>query len=88
MEFLESHSALVRGGESFLVFTKEASRSGMVILHTEQLFPGERLRMWALDRTMNRSGDPKDLVVVRCARRNDRCYEIVGSFESSVSETA
>ncbi len=51
------------------VVTRDLSRGGMAFLHSEQLFPGERVSLWL-------PIGKRSYVVVRCIEHNDNCFEI------------
>lgn len=52
------------------VCLKDVSRSGVSLLHSRQLYPGERLELVVLD------GVRRELQVTRCRKIQDRCYEV------------
>ena len=52
-----------------VIYTSDLSRGGICFLHSEQLFPGDRIRIW------RSSGADLHLVVARCLRHGPRCYE-------------
>ena len=59
------------------VVMKDISRAAVALLHNEQLFPGERLRLtWP-------NGEQRDTVVVRCRRIQADCYEVAARFIAS-----
>lgn len=65
------------------VYMTNLSRGGIMFLHSEQLFPLERMRMVLPDpRVREFVRDPEDCVieVVRCHRIQDRCFEIGAEF--------
>ncbi|HEV2972449.1 MAG TPA: hypothetical protein VGY55_20930 [Pirellulales bacterium] len=62
--------ALPRSTKAERVYLKDISRSSVAFLHSEQLFPRERFEMLLAD------GTHWFVTVVRCLRRQDRCYEI------------
>lgn len=65
--------ALPRDIDRVVVVTKDLSRTGIALLHTDQIYPGEVLRLWLP------CGD-KQLLVVRCSQKADACYEAAGFF--------
>jgi hypothetical protein len=62
--------ALPRSTKTERVYLKDISRSSVAFLHSKQLFPRERLEMLLADETH------WFVSVVRCQRRQERCYEI------------
>ncbi len=56
-----------------VILTKDLSRTGVALLHTDQLYPGELLKL------ILPCGE-KQLIVVRCQLRADECYEAAGFF--------
>ena len=71
--------AIHRGRQVHCVLTKDISRSGLSFLHTEQLFPHEKVKLWL-------SMGKRDATVVRCLRRNEKCFEIGVVFSTSQGE--
>lgn len=49
---------------------KDVSRSGVSFLHSQQLFPGERLELVVFD------GVRREITVTRCRKIQDRCFEV------------
>lgn len=62
------------GGSYFAVYTRDVSRSGVAFFYMEQLFPGERGRIWLAN------GLSHDVEVARCRRRSKTCYECGARF--------
>ena len=58
------------------ILTRDLSRSGMSILHNEQLFPGQQLAV-----VLN--GVKRKMVVLWCRRLGQRCYTAGCRFSSS-----
>ena len=56
------------------VFVKDICRTGVGFLHSEQLFPGERIALMFPD------GKKYNLRVRRCRRIQTRCFEIGAAF--------
>lgn len=56
------------------VFTKDISRGGIRFLHSEQLFPHERLEIVLPD------GSKRQVEVARCGRVQRRCFDIEVRF--------
>jgi hypothetical protein len=67
--------AIERGQQVHCVLTKDISRGGLSFLHTEQLFPEERIKLWL-------PIGKHDALIVRCQRGNENCYEIGAVFTS------
>ena len=81
LHYRQTLPAVPRGEESYLVLTKDLSRSGLCFLHEQQLFPGERM---ALDLA---GGKHMPIEVTRCTKHNDRCFEIGADFLKHPSGT-
>lgn len=64
------------------IYTKNISRQGLGFLHSEQLYPCERLRLVLAD------GVPREIEVVHCRRIQRRCYEIGARFVASDASVA
>ena len=60
---------LERGGKYEAIYTKNLSRTGLMFLYAEQLFPCEEVRVFTS------SGLCLPLVLCRCLRLQERCYE-------------
>ncbi len=58
------------------VYIKDVSRNSLALLHGEQLYPGEKLRLVLCD------GARRQSTVTRCRRVQPNCYEIAARFES------
>lgn len=56
------------------IYTKNVSREGLGFLHSEQLFPRERMRVLLAD------GVPREIEIACCRRIQRRCYEIGARF--------
>lgn len=56
-----------------VVVTKDLSRTGISLLHTDQIYPGETLRLWL-------PCGEKQLLVIRCEQKADDCFEAAGFF--------
>ena len=61
---------LPRAESRHRVYLKDISRSSVGFVHSEQLFPCECLEMLLAD------GTQWFVTVVRCQKRQDRCYEV------------
>jgi hypothetical protein len=68
--------AIDRGQQVHCILTKDISRGGLSFLHTEQLFPHEKVKLWL-------TIGEHDAMIVRCQRRNENCYEIGAVFISA-----
>ena len=66
---------LERNDVFFTVYTKDVSRIGIGLLHPEQLFPGERVKIWLPGKLRFA------LRVTRCLRIQKRCYECGTNFD-------
>lgn len=69
LEYDETFSSIPREHTIAQVMTRDISRSGIAFLHSEQLFPGERVSLWL-------PIGKRSYVVERCIEHNDRCFEI------------
>ncbi len=56
------------------VYLKDISRTSICFLHSEQLFPCERMMIILTD------GVQRDVTVVRCRRLQEHCYEVAANF--------
>lgn len=66
---------LERNGAFYTVYTKDVSRTGVGLLHHEQMFPCEKVKIW-LPGNLNFS-----LRVTRCLRIQKHCYECGTHFD-------
>jgi hypothetical protein len=64
-----SHAILCRDGKYQAVYTKNLSRSGVMIIAAEQLFPCEEVRL------LLPSGDWFSVAARRCRRVQQQCFE-------------
>jgi hypothetical protein len=73
-EFVAGYPACRRDPHKHLTLVTDLSRRGLSFLHSEQVFPGERVRL-AL-------ADTRRMMVeaVRCRKLGPRCYEVGGRF--------
>lgn len=69
LELSETFPSIHRENGVARVITRNVSRGGIAFLHSEQLFPGERVTLWLPSGKFN-------YVVVRCTAHHPRCYEI------------
>ncbi len=74
MRFRENMSTLNRSDQWHKVFAKDVSRAGFSFLHSEQLFPRERLEL-VVDESHRYVGE-----VRRCRRVGPRCYVVGAQF--------
>lgn len=56
------------------IYTREISRDGLRLLHSEQLFPRERLQIIMPD------GQTRVVEVARCRRVQQACYDVHARF--------
>lgn len=67
--------AVFRHSDGFYaIYTRDVSRGGIAFYHVEQLFPGERGRIWLVN------GLSHDIEIARCLRRHRSCYECGAKF--------
>ena len=69
LEYDETFSSIPREHTIARVVTRDVSRNGIAFLHSEQLFPGERVSLWLP------TGE-RSYVVMRCIEHNDKCFEV------------
>ena len=69
LEYDETFSSIPREHSITKVATRDVSRGGIAFLHSEQLFPGERVSLWL-------PIGKRSYVVVRCVEHTDSCFEI------------
>jgi hypothetical protein len=74
LESCQSLPGKPRTGAWHGVYTKDISREGVGFLHSEQLYPRERMRIVLTD------GVPRLMEVIHCRRIQRRCYEIGSRF--------
>jgi hypothetical protein len=67
--YLRQKAILEWRGQRSIVYTKDISRVGLSLLHSEQLFPQETCRVWLTEET------PMTLGVARCLRVGQKCFE-------------
>jgi hypothetical protein len=69
LEFKQTLPAIPRRHTIVQAMTGDLSRAGIAFLHSDQLFPGERVSLWL-------SRGKRSFIVVRCVQRNENCFEI------------
>lgn len=69
VDIVQSLPAFERTPSRHVVFTCDMSRSGFAFLHTEQLYPLEKIRLSLPQKSFL-------LEVARCKRYNDQCFMI------------
>ncbi len=69
--------AMQRPEVAYRVYLKDISRSSVAFLHSEQLFPRECMEMLLADHTH------WFVTVVRCQKRQERCYEIAATLAAA-----
>ena len=72
LQHIPTYPALQRGDDWSAVYLADISRGGMQIIHSQPLYPGEKLRL-----LMN-NGSNVLVAVVRCRRLGEACY-VVGT---------
>jgi hypothetical protein len=77
LEHRQTFPSLGRARAWHRVYVVNVSRSGLLLLHSEQLFPKERLVVVLPD------GKDVLIEISRCRRIQDRCFEVGGRFVSS-----
>lgn len=89
LQYRQTAPVLHRPMQWLRVYMTNLSRSGIMFLHAEQLFPRERMRMVLPDpRVREFVDDPENSIieVVRCHRIQDRCFEIGAEFVDEISD--
>ena len=81
LEYDETFSSIPREHTIAQVMTIDISRSGIAFLHSEQLFPGERVSLWL-------PVGKRSYVVERCVEHNDSCFEIGAALADNVPEAS
>jgi hypothetical protein len=61
----------------YAVYTRDVSRGGVAFYFMQQLFPGERARIWLA------SGLSHDVEIARCRRHEATCYECGARFTAA-----
>ena len=79
LETRQTFPALARPHQWHRVYTKDVSRGGLCFLHSEQLFPRERMRI-----LMGPEGQQHAIAITRCTRIQDHCFEIGARFVQSL----
>ena len=79
MNIAQTLPAFERTPEFYAVYTYDVSRTGIALLHVNELLPGERCQLWMPTQTVN-------LIVMRCRFYNPRCYLIGTRFENEPEE--
>lgn len=74
LEHGQTFPSLPRANVWYQVFTKHLSRGGISFLHSEQLFPRERMRIVLPERGMSA------VEIVWCARVQERCFQVGARF--------
>lgn len=64
------------------LLTRDLSRGGMNLVHTEQLYPGQRIDLVLLD------GVLRTVEVCWCRRLANRCYSVGCRFAKSAASTS
>jgi hypothetical protein len=72
LEVLNTFAPLKRSSTPTRIYLKDASRTSVGFLHSEQLFPLERVAITAFE------GARWQVEVARCRRIQDHCFEVGG----------
>jgi len=73
LELSQTVPGVSRDHKFYCVLTKDMSRNSIAILHSEQLYPGERLLLWLPIGKLR-------CQVSRCRRHNSQCFETCAMF--------
>ena len=79
----ETFPVLPRSDEWYPVYIKDLSHSGAAFIHSEQLFPLERMSLLLIDERSSRllqNNCLQTMEVVWCKRVQANCYEVGGRF--------
>jgi hypothetical protein len=76
LEIQSKLPALPRPQAAERVYVKDISRAAVAVLHSAQLYPGERLRLTFVD------GGQRGATVTRCRRIQADCYEVAARFDT------
>jgi hypothetical protein len=83
LEYRQSLPSLPREARWYGVYTTDLSRLGCGFLHSELLYPGERLRLILL------TGIERMIEVARCRRIGEECFEVGARFiQTTISSAA
>ncbi len=74
IEYRQSLPAIARTSAWHRVYTVDISRGGIGLLHSEQLFPGEQVRLLLAN---NKSFT---IEIVWCRRLGEKCYRLGAQF--------
>jgi hypothetical protein len=74
LKYRQTFPALSRPLDWHKVFTKDLSRGGLSFLHSEPLFPRERVQI------VLPLQEAKTIEVVSCVRVQERCFRVGGRF--------
>ncbi|SRR5579871_4453383 len=74
LTYHSTFETLLREPGDHLIYLKDISRVSVAFLHSEQLYPNERMELQMLD------GTRWAITVVRCLKRRDFCYEIAAAY--------
>jgi hypothetical protein len=74
LQYRQTFPALPRPDVRHRVFTKDLSRSGLSFLHSESLFPRERMQLF-----LPQHG-ARTIEVVWCTRIQERCFHVGARF--------
>ena len=78
LKYRQTFPALSRPDGWYKVFTKDLSRGGLSFLHSDPLFPRERVQI-----VLPRQG-ARIIEVVSCIRVQDRCFRVGARFVEQV----
>ena len=70
MQSLPTYGSLQRDESWQAVYLADFSKEGVQFIHGEQVFPGEKVRLFLL------TGNLLDVEAVRCRRLGENCYSV------------
>lgn len=80
LELQQSLPGIQRERGFHCIYTHDVSRTGICFLHADELYPGEKCRLWLPHQAL-------EAIVVRCHRKAGQCFEIGARFQSDQSRT-
>ena len=85
----QSSPAIPRQAKWHRIYLKDVSHGGAAFLHSEQLFPRERMKILMPDDRIRRllPGRSQAIIeVIRCRRIGEKCFDIGSKFVDSLHD--
>jgi hypothetical protein len=76
---MRGKAVLHYAGLYYAIYTRDVSRGGVAFYFMQQIFPGERGRIWLA------TGLSHDVEIARCKRHQASCYECGARFVAAQS---